>query len=80
MKTDIDLRDAVLSELRFERSIGVHQIEVDVDNGFVTLTGTVGGPEQRAAAERAAQRVTGTVGVNCEIRIDRSDGAVLRPN
>ena len=69
MKTDIDLRDEIQTELRYERSITASDIEVDVNDGRVTLTGQVGSPEQRAAAERAAQRVVGTKDVNCEINV-----------
>jgi osmotically-inducible protein OsmY len=77
MRTDVDLRDAVIDELRYERSIPAAAVNVDVDKGYVTLTGTVASPEQRAAAGRAAMRVVGIHGVNSEIAVSLSDSPII---
>jgi osmotically-inducible protein OsmY len=80
MKTDTDLKQAVITELSYERSVTTTNIHVDVDDGHVTLTGNVADPEQRAAAERAAERVEGIRGVNCELRVSLTDQAIITPN
>jgi osmotically-inducible protein OsmY len=80
MKTDTDLRQAVIAELGYEPSVTTTDIGVEVDEGHVTLTGTVAGPEQRAAAERAAERVEGIRGVNCELRVSLTDHGVVASN
>jgi osmotically-inducible protein OsmY len=41
MKTDLELRDDVLDELRWEPAVNAAEIGVAVKNGVVTLTGTV---------------------------------------
>jgi osmotically-inducible protein OsmY len=80
MKSDIDLRDNVKTEIGYERSIASADVEVDVDNGRVTLTGQVGSPEQRAAAERAAQRVAGPENVCCEINVVPATPGIVLTN
>ena len=69
MKTDADLRDAIRTEIGYESALQCADIEVDVNDGYVTLMGRVDDPEQRAAAERAAYRVSGVRSVNSEITI-----------
>jgi osmotically-inducible protein OsmY len=59
MKTDMQLRDDVLDELRWEPSINEKAIGVEVKEGVVTLAGFVDNYAQKYAAERAAERVTG---------------------
>lgn len=59
MKTDIELRDDVLDELRWEPDVNAAQIGVTVKNGVVTLTGTVDCYPQKLGSERAALRVSG---------------------
>jgi hypothetical protein len=80
MQTDTDLRDAVVSELGYERGVASSNVRVSVDNGYVTLSGVLASPEQRAAAERAAMRVTGIVGVNSELGVSLSDQPIITPN
>jgi osmotically-inducible protein OsmY len=59
MKTDMDLRDDVLDELRWEPAVNAAEIGVAVKNGVVTLTGTVDYYPQKLGSERAALRVSG---------------------
>ena len=80
MQTDTDLRDAVVSELGHERGVASSNVRVSVDNGYVTLSGVLSSPEQRAAAERAAMRVSGIVGVNSELDVSLSDQPIITPN
>jgi osmotically-inducible protein OsmY len=51
MKTDVDLREEVIAELGYEHSNSASEITVDVNNGYVTLTGRVGDPSLREAAK-----------------------------
>jgi osmotically-inducible protein OsmY len=67
MTQDIDLRDRVLDQLGWERSVDASAINVSVKDGYVTLSGRVASFEERSAAERAAGQVEGVKGVDSEI-------------
>ena len=53
MKTDLDLKSDVLSELEYEPGVKVEDIGVSVKDGIVTLNGAVSGYAEKLAAERA---------------------------
>jgi hypothetical protein len=59
MKTDSQLQQNVMAELKWEPSVHAAQIGVEVKNGVVTLTGEVSSFVEKWNAERAAQRVNG---------------------
>jgi osmotically-inducible protein OsmY len=59
MKTDIQLKSAVLEELRWEPTVTAADIVVAVNQGVVTLSGTVPHFADKGSAERATQRVQG---------------------
>ncbi|QDV32101.1 periplasmic protein [Planctopirus ephydatiae] len=59
MKTDMQLKTDVLEELRWEPSITSNDIVVAINQGVVTLSGTVPHYIEKSAAERAVQRVQG---------------------
>lgn len=80
MRTDVDLREEVIAELGYEREVSASGITVDVNNGYVTLRGRVRDPSLREAAENAALRVAGIVGVNCEIGVVLAERSILAPN
>ena len=69
MKTDSQLQQDVIAELKWEPSVEATTIGVEVKDGIVTLAGHVGSYIQKRAAERAAQRVSGVRGVAMEIDI-----------
>lgn len=69
MKSNQTLQRDVLAELAYEPSIEAASIGVTADNGVVTLTGHVPSFSQKWAAERAAQRVGGVLGVADEIEV-----------
>jgi osmotically-inducible protein OsmY len=69
MISDKTLQHQVLAELEFEPSINAAHIGVTAQDGVVTLTGHVGGFEQKLAAERAARRVRGVKAVAQEIEV-----------
>ena len=68
-KTDMELKDDVLAELKWEPSVDEAEIGVVVKDGIVTLTGTVESWPEKFAAERATQRVFGVKAVANEIEI-----------
>lgn len=72
MNQDQELRSNVMQELHFEPRVNPVHLEVTVNDGTVTLTGTVETFAETAAAVRAVQRVRGVHGVANKVRIDLS--------
>jgi osmotically-inducible protein OsmY len=68
-KTDIDMREDVLSELAWDSRIDEKQIGVQVDHGIVTLGGAVDALAISAAAAEAAHRVAGVQDVANELQV-----------
>jgi len=62
-------RQNIIDELEFDPRIDASRIGVSVENGVVTLTGTVLNYGQKLAAERAAARVVGVRGIAQEIQV-----------
>jgi osmotically-inducible protein OsmY len=71
MKSDIELREDVIEEIRWDPQLtGIApQIGVTVKDEVVTLSGVVGHYYQRLAAEKAAQRVSGVKVVALDIEV-----------
>ena len=69
MKTDTQVQEDVLAELKWEPSVNAAEIGVEVKNCVVTLTGHVGSFAEKRDAERAAQRVAGVKALAVEIDI-----------
>jgi osmotically-inducible protein OsmY len=67
---DLALQEEVAEELAFDPSIDGSRIGVAARGGVVTLTGTVASYAERVAAESAAKRVRGVLGVASELEID----------
>lgn len=61
--SDRQLHTTVGEELTFEPSLDAAKIAVEVQNGIVTLTGSVPNFEGRQVAERAVKRLSGVTGV-----------------
>lgn len=59
MKTDTQLQQDVLAELRWEPSINAAQIGVEVTDGIVARSGHVGSYGEKRDAESAARCVAG---------------------
>lgn len=84
MKTDIQLQQDVIAQLKWEPAINDTQIAVSVDNGVVTLNGHVDSFAQKWDAERAAQRVNGVKALAIEIEValpyssQRNDADIAR--
>jgi osmotically-inducible protein OsmY len=69
MKTDHMLQQDVIDELLWEPSVDATHIGVAVEDGVVTLTGTVPSYAEKRAAEEAALRVHGVRAVAEEIEV-----------
>ena len=66
---DSDIKRDVEDELQWDPSIDASDIAVAAKGGIATLTGFVRGYNQRWAAEAAAKRVSGVVGVVNDIEV-----------
>jgi osmotically-inducible protein OsmY len=71
MKSDAEISDDVLDELRWDPQISEPDaVGVAVTAGAVTLTGHVSSYAQKLAAARAAERVYGVKGVTNDIKVE----------
>ena len=69
MKTDTQVQQDVLAELKWEPSVNAAQIGVEVQDGIVTLAGHVSSYAEKWDAERAAQRVSGVRALAIEMDV-----------
>lgn len=68
-KSDAQIHQDVLQELRWDTRVSETDVGVEVDDGVVTLTGTVGSWAARVAAQEAAHRVAGVLDVANDVKI-----------
>ncbi len=73
MKTDTQLQQDVINELKWEPAVHASQIGVEVKDGVVTLAGEVSSYVEKWNAERAAQRVIGVKAMAVEIKVKLSE-------
>jgi osmotically-inducible protein OsmY len=84
MKTDTELQRDVESELRWEPSVDASKMGVLVQDGVVTMNGSVNEYAERLAAIHAAQRVYGVKAVADDIQVrlsgssERTDADIAR--
>jgi osmotically-inducible protein OsmY len=84
IKTDSELQDDVIAQLKFEPSINATAIGVEVSRGVVTLVGKVGSYSEKVLAEHAAQRVSGVTALAVQIEVElagpnkRTDADIAR--
>ena len=64
-----DVRVRVLNALHWDLAVPRDRLNVDVENGWVTVSGMVDLPYQRSCAESDAKSVPGVVGVTNRIRL-----------
>lgn len=69
MNTDIQTRDDVQREIFYNPGINAASIGVAVQDGVVTLTGTVDTYAQKLEALRAAERIAKVKAVACELQV-----------
>ncbi|MDR3691791.1 MAG: BON domain-containing protein [Fimbriimonas sp.] len=80
--TDVDLKNDILSELKYEPSVKTSDIGVLVKDGTVTLNGFVTSYWEKSHAVRAAKRVVGVNAIADDIQVklpgslNRTDGDV----
>ncbi len=79
MKTDAELQQHVMDELKWEPTIHAAEIGVAVKDGVVTLSGSVDSYGKKWAADRAAKRVFGVKAVKEEIKVTLA-GSYKRPD
>jgi osmotically-inducible protein OsmY len=73
MKTDSQLQQDVMAELKWEPAVHSSQIGVEVKNGVATLAGEVSSYTEKWNAERAAQRVNGVKALAVELTVKLSE-------
>jgi osmotically-inducible protein OsmY len=83
LRTDASIREAVFSELKWDPQITIpDDVAVAVKNGVVTLSGFVRSYWEKDAAERAAKRVYGVMGIANDIEVKstwtRTDPEIAR--
>jgi osmotically-inducible protein OsmY len=69
MKTNRELQDDVIDELRWEPRVDASAIGVSAEDGSVTLTGHASSYIQKLDAVRAAERVDGVTAVADELEV-----------
>jgi osmotically-inducible protein OsmY len=63
------VRLSVLNALHWDLAVPRHRLNVDVENGWVTVSGMVDLPYQKTCAESDARSVPGVLGVTNLIRL-----------
>ncbi len=69
MKTDSQLQQDVMAELKWEPAVHAARIGVEAKDGVVTLAGQVDSYSEKWNAERAAQRVAGVRAMTTELKV-----------
>jgi osmotically-inducible protein OsmY len=64
-----DMRVRVLNAIYWDLAIPRDRLSVDVENGWVTISGMVDRPYQKTSAECDARGVSGVIGVTNLIRL-----------
>jgi DNA-binding transcriptional regulator YiaG len=65
----------VLNALHWDLAVPRHRLTVKVEDGWVTMSGSVDRPYERSCAESDARNVPGVVGVINNIRVGSSEAA-----
>lgn len=73
MKTDAEIKNDVLAELKWQPNINETDIGVVVDKGVVTLTGTVDSYTKKRAAENAVKSIKGVRAIAEDIEVKYGD-------
>lgn len=68
-KSDSEIRQQVLREMKWDTRVSWGHINVKVNDGVVTLTGIVSSYAEKEAAHRAAHRVAGVLDVADDIEV-----------
>jgi osmotically-inducible protein OsmY len=65
-----EMREDIEEELTWDPKVDAKSIAVSVDDGHVTLSGTVGSAGEKREAKKVAEGVFGVVAVNDELQVD----------
>lgn len=76
-KSDSEIKQQVLRELKWDSRIGWSQIGVEVMEGVVTLTGVVSSYAKKLAGQEAAHRISGVLDVANDVEV-RPEGVYVR--
>ena len=73
-EADRSLGQKIQQEVRADTNLAgqLSAIKMNVDNGKITLTGTVRSEDQKQAIEKAAQRVTGVTSIDNQLQVSGS--------
>jgi len=66
---DAAITTSVKSTLVADKTANLARVDVDTNNGVVTLNGTVDSVQQKGRAEDLARRVDGVCGVNNNLQV-----------
>jgi len=69
MKSDIQIQEDVIDQLKWEPFLNVSEIGVTVKNGIVTFSGQVDSLYKKIAAEKAAKTIVGVKAIVEDIQI-----------
>jgi osmotically-inducible protein OsmY len=69
VRTDVEIQQDVLDELAWDPAVEPTEVGVQVEDGIVTLTGTVDRYLTKLAAEQAAQRIDGVRAVANDLSV-----------
>jgi osmotically-inducible protein OsmY len=69
MKSDLEIQQDVISQLKWEPFVKASEIGVSVKNGIVTLSGLVDSYSKKIAAETAVRKVSGVKAIAEDIQI-----------
>ncbi len=75
-----DVRVRVLNALYWDLAVPRHRLNVDVEDGWVTVSGMVDLPYQRTCAESDARSVPGVAGVTNLIRLAEAQRTKPQPD
>lgn len=75
MKSDSEIQENVLKQLKWDPSLNSDHIGVRVANGVVTLTGYVSSYSEKWAAEKAVEHVAGVKAIADELEVKLPDSS-----
>ena len=78
MKTDSQLQQEVMAELKWEPLLREAEIGVSAKDGVITLTGTVNAYTKKSEAEDAVKRVAGVKAVVEKIEVKHADSWAMK--
>ncbi len=68
-KTDTEIAEAVLHAIEWHSAVQVEQVKITVEDGWLTLEGTVDWDFQRKSAATAAESIKGVTGITNNIKL-----------